>query len=427
MAKPLIVGEQEYTTEDGQKVYGFFPELLEAKAIDREHGIYEVMISTGAEDRDGDVMHAGGGQFDNFRKNPVVLYAHDYRDLPIGRSLEEEVLKDQVRARFQFPTWGTYEKADVVHRMWDSGFLNAASIGFIPLKREPRGRNTEQGDFAQTGWDILEWELLEYSIVPVPANQEALRLAMKMVGMMDDAPLESGQKPYPNEHACRLRDPGDFQEDSFRRTSREHEGKKYSVIMGRLKGEDTMTEQAYRYPKDTWTAAEARTHCYDHDGAFEAAQQDIPGAGDVAEERIHNHVIDVSVAEERIRTHVSNISSEEPEQAAPEVVDIVSLSYPGIVDRTHHDYGAGRLIGPGKQQIIAQIEQQQLDGNESENLILRIPKSLLLNVADATQETPAADNVDADIEPDDELSDAALDAVAEALLTTLENLRRFIS
>ena len=78
--------------------------------------------------------------------------------------------------------------------------------------------------------------------------------------------------PYPNEHACRLRDPGDFQANSFRRESRESDGKRYDVIMGRLKGESSMTEQAYRYPKDIWTEAEARAHCKEHKGIlFEPA------------------------------------------------------------------------------------------------------------------------------------------------------------
>lgn len=81
--------------------------------------------------------------------------------------------------------------------------------------------------------------------------------------------------PYPNEHACRLRDPGDFQENSFRRIKRKHNGKEYSVIVGKLKGEDSTTEQAYRYDKDTWDADEARTHCEDHEGTFEAALQDM--------------------------------------------------------------------------------------------------------------------------------------------------------
>jgi ATP-dependent protease ClpP protease subunit len=42
------------------------------------------------------------------------------------------------------------------------------------------------------------------------------------------------------------------------------------VIVGRLKGEDTMTEQAYRYDMSLWTKAEAQAHCKNHDGRFEA-------------------------------------------------------------------------------------------------------------------------------------------------------------
>ncbi len=84
--------------------------------------------------------------------------------------------------------------------------------------------------------------------------------------------------PYPNEHSCRLRNPGDFQPDSFRRTSREHEGKRYDCIVGRLKGQDTMAEQAYRYPKTSWDADEARKHCQAHDGSFEAASESEDGA-----------------------------------------------------------------------------------------------------------------------------------------------------
>jgi len=34
-----------------------------------------------------------------------------------------------------------------------------------------------------------------------------------------------------------------------------------------------MEEQAYRYDKDTWTAAQARSHCNLHDGSFEAASE----------------------------------------------------------------------------------------------------------------------------------------------------------
>lgn len=76
--------------------------------------------------------------------------------------------------------------------------------------------------------------------------------------------------PYPNEFSCRLKSPGSFQAGSFRRVTRQSNGKTYSIIMGRLKGQTTMTEQAYRYGKDVWESSEARSHCEKHDGNFEA-------------------------------------------------------------------------------------------------------------------------------------------------------------
>jgi hypothetical protein len=78
-------------------------------------------------------------------------------------------------------------------------------------------------------------------------------------------------RPYPNEHACRLADPGQF--DKFRRGTRDHDGKRYSVIYARPKsGDGGWQEQAYRYATGTWDAKAARAHCDSHDGSFEAAK-----------------------------------------------------------------------------------------------------------------------------------------------------------
>jgi len=77
--------------------------------------------------------------------------------------------------------------------------------------------------------------------------------------------------PYPNEHSCRLVEPDRFRPGSFRRVTRKLDGKSYDIIMGKLIGEDTMTEQAYRYDRKIWTVEQARRHCKDHGGRFEAA------------------------------------------------------------------------------------------------------------------------------------------------------------
>jgi len=82
-------------------------------------------------------------------------------------------------------------------------------------------------------------------------------------------------KPYPNEHACRLNEPGKYSE--FGRVTRKYDGKEYSVIRGHLKGKDEWEDQAFRYKKDVWEVAAARAHCKAHDGSFEAASGE--GAG----------------------------------------------------------------------------------------------------------------------------------------------------
>ena len=80
-------------------------------------------------------------------------------------------------------------------------------------------------------------------------------------------------QPYPNEHACRVNDPKKY--ERFARKEFEHEGKKYYAIIGFFKDGGSEV-QAYRYPKDIWTEAQAREHCKNHEGqTFEAARTDV--------------------------------------------------------------------------------------------------------------------------------------------------------
>lgn len=156
------------------------------KAIDREAGIYEVMVSTESVDRDGDIIRAAGGKFDNYLKNPVVLWGHDYHDLPIAKTLSLTAVPGVgVKAKFQFPKRGLHPDADKIRDLWDSGFLNATSIGFIPLKSVNLNPSEPWGPK-----EFVEWELLEFSVVNVPANAEALRLAMKQARVTGQTRVE---------------------------------------------------------------------------------------------------------------------------------------------------------------------------------------------------------------------------------------------
>lgn len=75
--------------------------------------------------------------------------------------------------------------------------------------------------------------------------------------------------PFPNEHACRIRDPGAFEKDSFRRIKQG----RLSIIIGRLRGKTTTTAQSYRYPKESYSEEAARAHCKEQGGSFEVAKK----------------------------------------------------------------------------------------------------------------------------------------------------------
>lgn len=158
-----------------QKIYKSFSVV--SKAVDADAGIYEAMITTESTDRSGDIVRATGGQLENYLKNPVVLWAHDYSSPPIAKTLSIQIMPGTgIKAAFQFPDWGINPQADIVRQLWAGGFINATSIGFMPLTSAPIDPKYTWGP-----QDYTSWELLEFSIVPVPANQDALRLAVKTI------------------------------------------------------------------------------------------------------------------------------------------------------------------------------------------------------------------------------------------------------
>lgn len=123
-------------------------------------------ISTGAVDRDHDTIAVDGWDLGPYRKNPVVLWAHDSRDLPLARASAVGVRAGALVATADFVPADVYPFAETVLQMLKGGFLNATSVGFQPKKG---AWNMERG-----GMDFMEQTLLEFSIVPVPSNPEAL-------------------------------------------------------------------------------------------------------------------------------------------------------------------------------------------------------------------------------------------------------------
>ena len=140
-------------------------------------------ISKEVVDRDGDILRASGVDFSNYMKNPVFLSFHNSREFPLGKVTKFWVEGNEVKAVVYFPTLeelstdpnNASEKAklvDFTYHCYKTGMLNAVSVGFIPIEWIE----------TENGYDILKWELLEFSAVAVPANQDAIAQAVKSFG-----------------------------------------------------------------------------------------------------------------------------------------------------------------------------------------------------------------------------------------------------
>lgn len=158
-----------------------FPATI--KSIDIEKRTIDFIISDGSIDRHDDTISPAGWVLDNYKKNPVVLWAHQNKQLPIAKSIAIDIDSDGLKSTAEFATRDVYPFADSVFQMYQKGFLNAVSVGFNAIEWEW----AEDEEERPMGIDFLKQELFEYSAVPIPANPNAL-IDAKSKGV-DIAPL----------------------------------------------------------------------------------------------------------------------------------------------------------------------------------------------------------------------------------------------
>ena len=176
---------------------------------------YSVTIFANEMARDGIAIDPDTIDFSNYEKNPVVLYAHDFMGrtdsggLPIGRTLKLVRAADgQIRADFEFLEGDPF--AARVRNAWDRGFLRGASIGW---RTEPAGR----------GGRATKSELIEWSIVAVPADPDALRDAYHtVISALIDAPAshDGADERVVFDHTSRASHATDDHEDPLAETHR---------------------------------------------------------------------------------------------------------------------------------------------------------------------------------------------------------------
>lgn len=138
-------------------------------------------------DRDGDTVSIDGWDISAYMKNPVVLYGHDMGMLPVGKSVSVTADRRARQLLFDvaFPTIEELSsnpetpsehalKVDAIYNMAKAGILNTVSVGFRGLEYDP----------TPTGRAYKRQELMEISIVPIPANPNAVAV-LRAVGVSD--------------------------------------------------------------------------------------------------------------------------------------------------------------------------------------------------------------------------------------------------
>lgn len=149
--------------------------LLRANSIDTEKRTAQFVISTEAVDSYGTVFRADGWQLQRYNDNPVVFYNHNSHssdpDAIIGTS-RVFLENNQLIGELTLEPAEDNPTADKVWRKIKNGTLRGASIHAYPS--EARWGEKSAGEDP----DVLYFtrqELLEWSVVSIPSNPEALK------------------------------------------------------------------------------------------------------------------------------------------------------------------------------------------------------------------------------------------------------------
>jgi len=153
---------------------------LEIKSIDDKTRTIWHKITKEVKDRMGDIVRIDGINLKNFKKKPGVLADHNYWGSNPPPVIGEGIgFKKEGKALYAGTKFFDPENDEMSEALRDLSKDHYAlqkmkllgwSIGFMPTKTEMV--KDKEGNFQ--GYDFKESELLEYSSVVIPANQEAI-------------------------------------------------------------------------------------------------------------------------------------------------------------------------------------------------------------------------------------------------------------
>jgi HK97 family phage prohead protease/HK97 family phage major capsid protein len=134
----------------------------------------EFVLSDESVDRMGDIILSSGWQLESFNANPICLFNHSPMH-PIGSWKGLRVEKGMLRGKLELAPEGTSPRIDEIRKLVDAGILRAVSVGFRPTEMKDR---TDKGIIV--GFIYTKSELVETSLVSVPANPNALAVAKSL-------------------------------------------------------------------------------------------------------------------------------------------------------------------------------------------------------------------------------------------------------
>ena len=145
-----------------------------AKVKRSTEGTASFIASTSAADRYGAVVDQQSWNLEGYKNSPVILLNHRQDMLPIGKATQIDIVEGNLEIDIEFDM--ADELASSVARKVDKGFLSAVSVGFQPKKTVARSDLPEDhpAHTKEAGLYFENNELLEVSIVTIPANAQAV-------------------------------------------------------------------------------------------------------------------------------------------------------------------------------------------------------------------------------------------------------------
>ena len=146
------------------------------------------VASDGTRDSAGTVLNVNGWKLDRFNSNGIIGYQHkvyggwddtDNPDNVIGKGYA--YVKDgQLLVDVEFEPAEINELAEKIYQKLLFGSLKAVSVGFMPVGKGQWGKDDESLDGKNPTYYYAGQELLEVSVVNIPANPNALKKGVEL-------------------------------------------------------------------------------------------------------------------------------------------------------------------------------------------------------------------------------------------------------